>query len=106
MSAYEGNGVYKKLEVIEQDVKDIKDDLATAVNLLTSAVGAQTKALEAHTTAVNNLSYKFDTFINVAQNSLPIKAVFWLLGIIVLALVGVEGVKQISPIMRTWEAIP
>ena len=100
------NGVYRKLEIIENDVKDIRDDLATAVNLLTSAVNAQTKALEAHTTAVNNLSYKFDTFIHVAQNSLPIKAVFWLLLIIVLALVGVEGVKQISPIMRTWGGVP
>lgn len=107
----EGNGrfnggVYDRLGIIESDVKDIKDDLATAVNLLTTAVSTQTKAIETHTTAVTNLSYKFDTFINVAQNSLPVKAVFWLLGIIVLALVGVEGVKQIGPVIKSIWLLP
>lgn len=106
-----GNGrfngrVYDRLGSIESDVKDIKDDLATAVNLLTTAVSIQTKAIETHTTAVSNLSYKFDTFIHVAQNSLPVKAVFWLLGIIVLALVGVEGVKQIGPVIKSIWLLP
>lgn len=100
------NGLLSKLLVIESDVKDIKDDLATAVNLLTSAVTTQTEALKAHTNAVSNLSFKFDTFINVAQNSLPIKAVFWLLGIILLALIGVEGVKNLGPVVKSIWMVP
>lgn len=90
--AYEGNGVYKKLETIEADVRGIKDDLSSSVDRLTIAV--------------DNLSAKFDNFISVAQNSLPIKAVFWLMGIMVLGLVGVEGSKSIAPIIKAWLAIP
>lgn len=81
------NGELKKqIGQIGEDVHEIKDELAKSVDNLTNAV--------------NTLSSKFDNFINVAQNSLPIKAVFWLLAIMVFGLVGVEGVKALPELIK------
>ena len=85
--AQEVNGlIHKKLDLIENDVREIRDDLATAINGLTEAV--------------NTLSQRFDAFLNIAQNSIPIKAVFWLMAIMVLGLVGIEGVKALPKLAQ------
>lgn len=90
MSDHSGlnGGHYKKLEIIEQDVKDIKEDLSTAVNGLTHAI--------------DKLTSKFDIFMHVAQNAIPVKAVFWIITIMILGLVGIEGSKSIAPILKFW----
>ena len=83
----EVNGlIHKKLDLIENDVREIRDDLTTAINGLT--------------VAVTTLSQKFDSFIHIAQNSIPIKAVFWLMAIMVLGLVGIEGVKALPKLIQ------
>lgn len=73
----------KEIHQIRDDVSSIKDELSTAINGLTIAVNA--------------LTSKFDAFMRVAESSIPVKAVFWLMAIMVLGLIGVEGVKQIGP---------
>lgn len=93
MATNHENGAYKvQLDNIEHDVREIKDDLSTSVMALTHAV--------------ERLTERFDSFIQVAQNSVPIKAVFWLMGIMVLGLVGVEGAKGIAPILKFWLGAP
>ncbi len=70
---------------IEKDVGEIKDSLATSINGLTKAV--------------EGLSKELSTFMRVAENSMPIKVVFWVIFFMILGLIGIEGVKQLGPIM-------
>lgn len=76
MSA-EGNGYFKELQQIKQGVDEIRDDLSHSIDKLSMSVDL--------------LTGEFRNFIRVAENSIPIKAVFLMFGILVLALVGVEG---------------
>lgn len=78
----ESNGYYKEIVAIKADVKEIKDDLSQSIDNLTTAVHA--------------LTSKFDNWIHVAEQSIPIKAVFWMFLIMVLGLVGTEGVKALA----------
>ena len=80
----EGNGIQKELEKIQAGVDEIKDDLSHSINSLAIAV--------------NGLTAKFDNWIRVAENSIPIKAVFWMFLILVLAMVGVEGVQAFAKV--------
>lgn len=79
----EGNGYYKEqLSKIQSDVTEIKDDLSHSIDRLTDAVHA--------------LTSKFDAWMRVAKQSIPIKAVFWMFLIMVLGLTGIEGVKYLA----------
>ena len=80
------NGVFAELKIIKEDVKDIKDDLSHSIDHLTIAVNA--------------LTQKFEMFILAAQNSIPVKAMYWIMGMMILGLVGIEGVKGIAPASR------
>lgn len=71
------NGFHKDLQEIKNDVNEIKDHLASSVLQLADAV--------------NNLSARFDLFMRIAENAIPIKAVFLMFLILILALIGVEG---------------
>lgn len=76
------NGVTRLAErftKVEHDIEEIKDDLTSAVKDLTNAV--------------NTLNTKFESFIVVAANSIPIKAVIWMFMTLVLSMVGVQGAK-------------
>lgn len=78
----ESNGIMKQeIHNIASDVKEIKDDLGGSVDRLTSSI--------------DRLSDRFDDFMRVAENSIPIRAVFLMFVILVLALVGVEGAQFI-----------
>lgn len=81
MANSEGNGIYSELKIINGKVESLKDDLSTSIDHLTIAV--------------NKLGDAFDRFVHVAENSLPIKMVYWLLVIMILGLVGIEGVKSL-----------
>lgn len=82
----EGNGYYKdpwsKLEKIDSGVEEIKTELS--------------KSIDGLALAVTNLSNKFDLWMNIAANQVPLKAVFWMFFIVVLSMVGVEGVKYLA----------
>lgn len=72
------NGLlHKDIEDIKRDVGEIKDHLAESVLELASAV--------------NGLSSRFDLFMRIAENAIPIKAVFLMFMVLILAIVGVEG---------------
>lgn len=76
-----GNGYYQDIKKIKEDVSEIKDDLSGSIDRLT--------------VAVNALTTKFDTWIHVAEHSVPLKAVFWMFIILVLAMTGVEGLQAL-----------
>jgi len=82
MNHVNGNGYHQDIERIKKDVGEIKTSLTDSIDNLTTAVQA--------------LSTQFGAFIRVAENSIPIKAVFWMFLILVLAMVGVEGVKALA----------
>ena len=77
----EGNGIYRELKIIDKKVEDLRDDLSGAIDRLSMSV--------------NELNNTFKKFIHVAENSIPIKVVFWLLMMMILGLVGIEGVKSL-----------
>lgn len=81
----ETNGVFAELKSIDRKVDELKDDLAKSIDKLTMAV--------------EGLSGSFDRFIHVAETSIPIKVVFWLLIMMILGLVGIEGVKALPRIL-------
>lgn len=80
------NGIHDKLDHIDKNVEFIRDDIAGSIQGLTNAV--------------DRLTGKIDDFIDVARNSVPIKAVFWLMAIMVLGLIGVEGIKHLGPVLK------
>lgn len=69
------NGVYERLGKIDQNVDEMKIDFVIAVKDLT--------------TAINGLSLK----IEAVKDSIPIKVVAWMFGILVIALIGVQGTQ-------------
>lgn len=77
----QGNGYYSDIKKIKEDVSDIKGDLASSIDRLTEAV--------------NGLTTKFDTWIYVAEHSIPIKAVFWMFGILAISFLGKESVETL-----------
>ena len=80
----EVNGHYKpQLERIENKV----DGLDSSIDRLSAAI--------------EGLTTEFRTFISIAHNSIPIRAVFWFMTIIILGLVGVEGVKSLGPVLKS-----
>lgn len=90
--AVEGNGILRQLHQIEKDVGEIKDDLSRSIDKLT--------------VSVDNLASKFDSFINAAQNSIPIKAVGFIMLFLFIGLFGVESVKLFGPSIKLWLGIP
>lgn len=82
------NGYNHQLDKIEKDVGDIKDGLETSINGLTKSV--------------DNLSTRIDSWIRVAETSVPIKAVYYLIGTMILGLLGVEGVKAVAPVLKHY----
>lgn len=84
--------IHKRLDKLESGITEIRDDLPISIDKLTQAV--------------NSLSATFNLFMEVAEKSVPIKAVYWLLGIMILGLIGVEGVKQIGPLMKFITGAP
>lgn len=83
MADQQSNGkiIYERFDRLDHEIQDLRDDLATSVRELT--------------TAVTRLADKVDAFALVASTSVPIKIIFWMFGILVLALAGVEGVQAL-----------
>jgi len=109
------NGSYdKKFDQIEEQLLDLKDNLAMAVAGLSEAIRESSmQSKESHkevlgvvtalTDAVKSLNHHFSIYINVAQNAIPVKAVMWMFGILVLTMAGIEGLKLLPKI---WGVIP
>ena len=91
------NGLHEKISNIEEGVQIIKNDLSESVRCLSLSIDSLTNKIDL---SINSLTNKIDSFMTVAQTSIPIKAVFLLLAIMVLGLVGIEGVKQIGPVFK------
>lgn len=98
----EGNGIYKlseRFDRVDKELIDLKDDLANAIRGLSASIDHQATATNALTTVVTNLTSQFSAFLQVASNSIPLKAVGWMFFIIlvfvVILLLGIEGIKSL-----------
>lgn len=79
----EGNGIYREqLRKIEAGLDQIKDDLSHSVDKLALSVDA--------------LTHRIDAAMRIAETVIPIKVVFWMWAIMLVGLVGVEGVKYLA----------
>lgn len=109
----EGNGFYKQqLDTIQSDVKEIKDDLSLAISNLSRSVDKFSLTIDSLTAklsimdklveAVQSISSKFDSWIRVAENVVPIRFVLWILAgvliLVVLLFAGVEGIRALLKI--------
>jgi K+-sensing histidine kinase KdpD len=109
------NGSYDgRFNRIEDQLGDIKDNLAMAVAGLTEAIKETShQSKESHqdvqevvrelAAAVQALNQHFTIYINIAQNAIPIKAVMWMFLILVLTMAGIEGLKLIP---KFWGILP
>jgi hypothetical protein len=90
------NGYYKELRAIQAGVDEIRDDLSRSVDTLTVAVTNLTAQVSNLTAQFSSLTNQFTQLIRAAENVIPIKAVMWMFGILVLTMVGVEGVVTLA----------
>ena len=109
------NGNYDgRFNRIEGQLGDLKDNIAMAVAGLTEAIKETSEqSRESHrdveavvkelAKAVQALNQHFTVYINVAQNAIPMKAVMWMFGILVLTMAGIEGLKLLP---RFFGVIP
>lgn len=74
------------ISTIRKDVSEMKDDLASAVKDLHVSIHDLTQS-------ITRLTDRWDVFSNSILNSIPIRAVMAMFGILVLALVGVQGAE-------------
>lgn len=100
--AAEPNGIHQfnqRFDKVDRELVELKDDLASAIRELSGSIEKQALATTALTTTVTNLTLQFSAFLQVASNSIPIKAVGWMFFIIlvfvIILLVGIEGVKSL-----------
>ncbi len=97
----EQNGFYKhRFDKIDQDIDELKDHLASAILKLSTTLDTSTRNLAETqnklTDTIQRLSDNLKMFMDIAQSSIPIKAVFWMFLILVLTIAGVEGIKHLS----------
>lgn len=95
------NGLYKiRFDKIDKELDEIKDHLAEAIMKLSTSLDTSTRNLvetqSKLTATIDGLSSNLKLFMDIAQNSIPIKAVFWMFLILVLTIAGVEGIKHLS----------
>lgn len=102
------NGHYdNRFDALDKEIGEIKDSLASAIIDLKNALMANKAAKEKETEVVKDLVLvirelvnKVSTWTLVAQTVIPIRAVFWMFTIVILGLIGIEGMKQIGPIIK------
>lgn len=87
--SHEPNGMYKYIQETHEDVKEIKDNLSTSIDRLSSSVSILTKS-------VDTLSTKQEHIYTHALQSIPIKFVFYLFFIILIAFASGTVLKEIA----------
>lgn len=85
----QSNGVYKLIEETHKDVSEIKDHLAQSIDKLSSSVNSLTKSVEA-------LSTKQEHIYTHALQSIPLKFVFYLFFIVLVAFASGTVLKEIA----------
>lgn len=83
----EGNGTLR-VEELEREVGEIKGSIAGALDQLTGAI-------DRNTTATDKLANKVEAFLLMRMDAIPLKAVFWIIALILVSLVGVEGIQHL-----------
>lgn len=104
----EGNGIYKFVEKrfndVDKELLDLKDDLAHAIRELSGSIEKQSDSTTKLTETVGTLATQFASFLHIAANAIPLKAVGWMFAIIlvfvVLLLAGIEGVREMAKFWR------
>ena len=102
----ESNGVHKfkehvdsRLDKVDKELIDLKDDLASAIRELAKSITGQSEATIALEKAVNTLTNQFCTFLAIASNAIPIKAVGWMFLIILVFIGGLKGFDHFDKII-------
>jgi uncharacterized protein YukE len=102
----EPNGIYKlekRFDKVDEELNDLKDDLAKAIRGLSMSIDRQSTSILSFDSTVDKLNTKFESFLHIASNAIPIKAVGWMFAIIlifvVLLIAGIEGIKVLS---KAW----
>lgn len=102
----EGNGIYKlteRFDKVDKELLDLKDDLANAIRELSVNIGKQSESTSHLTDTVTTLATQFSSFLQIAANAIPLKAVGWMFGIVLVfvlvLLTGIEGLKHLPKLM-------
>lgn len=85
----EPNGMYKFIQETHEDVREIKDHLAQSIDKLSTSVNNLTKSVEA-------LSTKQEHIYTHALQSIPIRFVFYLFFIVLIAFASGTVLKEIA----------
>lgn len=98
-----GNGIYKLMEKrfgdVDKELTELKDDLANAIRELSVAIIKQSTATESLEKTVATLATQFSTFLTIAANAIPIKAVGWMFLIILVFIGGLKGFEHFDKII-------
>ena len=100
------NGSHKfidRFDKVDKELTELKDDLANAIRGLATSINKQSAATESLEKTVSALSSQFSSFLTVAANAIPLKAVGWMFGVVlvfILVLVaGIETLKYIPKLL-------
>lgn len=93
------NGLYHEVDKIKGQVEQIKVEMERRDDLLVEAIKNLSTAV---TEGFKSFSNKLDLFMETARKSLPIGSVIWLMAILTFALLGVEGIKELKPLLHFW----
>jgi hypothetical protein len=100
------NGIHKfneRFDKVDKELIELKDDLAAAIRELSSSIGKQASATEMLEKTVGSLSVQFHTFLNIAANAIPLKAVSWMFGIVLIFILvlisGIEALKHMPKLL-------
>lgn len=89
----EGNGVYRDIKDIKQNVIEIKDSLALAVKELTKAVDSNSVETKFLGVTIHNFGLKINDFMDFSKKSLPIGLVLLMFVAFLAAIFGKEWIE-------------
>lgn len=93
MSDLRLNGGRMLLEQVKKDTQELKDTLPQAISNLEASLSLLSDRIERLGNVINSA-------ISVAQNSIPIKVVYIILGIVVLAFAGGATFKALLGLFK------
>lgn len=99
----EPNGYYERFDRVDRELTDLKDDLAAAIRELSSSIVSQSVATQSLERTVGTLAMQFSTFLTIAANAIPIKAVGWMFLIILIFIGGLKGFEHFDKIIGLLE---
>lgn len=97
--SYKSNGLYHEVDRMKGQIKAIETEMTRRDDLLINELKGLSMAVSQ---GFQGFSLKLDTFMDIARKSLPISAVIWLMVIMTVGLIGIEGIKELKPLIHFW----